>query len=106
MAIVIAPLLGWILKLLLGAAVAVYVGLVLMGYATDGARYRARPGFENPLRSMERLAVWLGVKTVATILQGLKSILNTLAEASAEVGETVVAGRSRKTQAAFRSRFL
>ena len=105
-AVAIVPILGWIVKPLLYAAVAVYVGLVLMGYATDGGRYRARLGFENPLRSVERLAVWLGVKAMAAILQGLKSTLNVLAEASAEVGETIVAGRSQKTQAEFRSRVL
>ena len=106
MAVVITSVLGWIAKPLLCGAVAVYVGLVLMGYATDGGRYRARLGFENPLRSVERLAVWLGVKTLAAIVQGLKSTLNVLAEASAEIGETIVAGRSQKTQAEFRSRFL
>jgi hypothetical protein len=106
MAIIISAMLVWTLKLLLGAAAIVYVGLVVMSYATHGARYRPRVDFNNPLRSIERLLLWLGVKTVATILQGLEAALNVLAEASADVGEWFVERRSQKAQAQFRSHVL
>ncbi len=106
MAVATSSVLGWTLRLLLGGGLVVYLGLVLMIYATDGPRYRARFDPQSPFRSVERLLLWLGVKIVATVLQALKAATSIFAEASAEVGEWLITRRSPKAQAEFRSHVL
>ncbi len=106
MAVAISSALGWTLKLLLGGGLVVYLGLVLMIYATDGPRYRARFDPQSPFRSVERLLLWLGVKILAAVIQALKAATNIFAEASAEVGEWFMARRSPEAQAEFRSHVL
>ena len=93
----------WVLKVLLGVAVVVYAGFVAMAYAMDGPRYRPRLDLDAPLRSLQRLLVWLGVKAVHGVLRMSKATLNVFSEASAEVGDWVVSRRSEKEQRRFRS---
>ena len=52
------------LKLALLAGAALYAGLVLMSYLTDGPHLRPRVDWRDPAHSAERLAVWLGVKAL------------------------------------------
>jgi len=87
------------------AAGAVYAGMVLMRYRTDGPHYRL--GFEvhDPARSLQYLAVWLGVKILEGCVRISRPILNMLLEASAEVGEWFMR-RSPAAQESIRSRFL
>jgi hypothetical protein len=98
-------LLGHLLSWLAVAAAALYVGLVLMRYRTDGPRYRLNFNPQNPARSAQHLAVWLGVKVLAGCVWIAKPILNMLLEASAEVGEWFIR-RSPAVQESIRSRFL
>lgn len=98
------PAIGWTVRLLLCAAAAVYAGLVLMSYSTDGSRYRPRLRLADPLRSLERLLVWLGVKALVMLMAAFRTALATLSEASAEVGEWFIDQRSQGNQGGFRSR--
>ncbi len=94
------------LKLVLVAFGVLYCGLVLMTYRTDGPRYPLKIEVGDPARSAERFLVWLGVRTVATVLSAAKATLDVLSEASAEVGEWYIRRRSVEVQSEFRSRFL
>lgn len=106
MSVTANALLGWCLSLLIVAVVVVYTGLVLMTYSTDGPRFRVRPRLADPLRSLERLLLWFGVKTLALVIRALRAPLAVLSEASAEVGEWFVARRGEEAQAGFRSHVL
>jgi hypothetical protein len=96
--------LAWTLRVAVGVVGVVYAGLVAMTYVTDGPRYCPRLDLNAPLRSFERLLVWVGVKAVDGILRMSRVTLNMFSEASAEVGEWFVSRRSQKEQERFRSR--
>jgi len=81
--IVLSHLLVWLAV----ASAALYAALVLTRYRIAGADYRFSLDPEDPLKSAENLLVWLGVKALAACLRFAKAVLNTLLEASAEVGE-------------------
>ncbi|HEV2494609.1 MAG TPA: hypothetical protein VG204_16215 [Terriglobia bacterium] len=98
-----AAVLVWIVRVVLGVAIVVYAGLVAMTYVTSGPRYRPRIDLDAPLRSFQRLLVWLGVKAVDGTLRLSKVTLNVFSEASAEVGDWFVSRRSEKEQRRFRS---
>ena len=101
LSIVIGHLMTW-----LGvAAGALYAGMVLMRYRTDGPRYRLSFELRDPVRSVEHLVIWLGVKVLEACLRFARAILNMLLEASAEVGEWFIS-RSLTVQESVRSRFL
>ena len=97
--------LGHLLSWLVFAAVPLYAGLVLMRYRTDGPHYRLSFEVHDPARSLQHLAVWLGVKVLQGFLRFTTAILNTLLDASAEVGERVIR-LSPTVQQSIRSRFL
>ena len=97
--------LGHLLTWLAFAAGAVYAGMVLMGYRMDGPHYRLSFQLQDPLRSVKHLLVWLGVKVLQGCLRFTTAILNTLLEASAEVGERFIR-LSPAVQESIRSRFL
>jgi hypothetical protein len=96
---------GHLLKLLALAAGAIYTGMVLMKYRTDGPRYRPNFELRDPARSMQNLVVWLGVKVLDACLRFAGAIFNMLLEASAEVGEWFMR-RSPAVRQSMRSRFL
>jgi len=98
-------LLGHLLSWLVVAAAALYGGAVLVSYRTAGSRYRLNLNLAEPARSTQELGVWLGVKVLDGCVRIAKSILNTLLEASAEVGEWLMR-RSPAVQESIRSRFL
>jgi hypothetical protein len=87
MATLISALVPGLLKLLMVAGVALYAGLVLMSYRTDGPHSPLRLELSDPARSAERLTVWLGVRALAIALRAATGLFTTLSEASAEVGE-------------------
>lgn len=101
LSILISHLLSWLLV----AAAAVYAGIVLMRYQTEGPRYRLDFNFQEPARSTQQLGVWLGVKILGGVVRIARSTLNTLLEASAEVGEWLMR-RHPAVQESIRSRFL
>jgi hypothetical protein len=96
---------GALLKLLAGAAGALYAGIVLMRYRTNGPHYRLSFELRDPARSVEHLLIWLGVKVFDACVRFTKVVFNMLLEASAEVGEWVIR-RSPAVQESIRSRFL
>ena len=98
-------LLGHLMSWLAVAAAALYAGMVLMKYRTDGPRYRLNFNLQDPARSAQHLVVWLGVKILEGCVRIARPILNTLLEASAEVGEWLIR-RSPAVQESVRSRFL
>ena len=96
---------GHLLTWLAVAAGALYAGMVLMKYRTDGPRYRLSFELRDAARSMRNLVVWLGVKVLDAWLRFAGAIFNMLLEASAEVGEWFMR-RSPAVQQSIRSRFL
>jgi len=98
-------LLGQLLTWVAVTAIALYAGIVLMKYRTAGPRPRLDFDLQNPVGSVQQLAIWLGVKAVAACVRISKPILNSLLEASAEVGEWLMR-RSPAVQESIRSRFL
>jgi len=105
MVIYLNTVLGHLLTWLGFAAGAVYVGMVLAWYRTDGPHYRLSFQLHDPARSVELLLVWLGVKVLQGCVRFATAILDTLMEASAEVGERFIR-LSPAVQETIRSRFL
>jgi hypothetical protein len=101
LSIVFGRLLTWLAI----AAGALFAGMVLMRYRTDGPHYRLSFELRDPARSVVHLLVWLGVKVLEACLWFAGAILNMLLEASAEVGEWFMR-RSPAVQESIRSRFL
>jgi hypothetical protein len=97
--------LGHSLTWLAFAVGAVYAGMVLAWYRTEGPHYRLSFELHDPARSVKHLLVWLGVKVLQGCLRFATAILNTLLEASAEVGERFIR-LSPAVQESVRSRFL
>jgi len=97
--------LGHLLRWLAFAAGAVYAGTVLMTYRMLGPHYRLSFQLQDPAGSLKRLLVWLGVKVLQGCLRIGTAILNTLLEASAEVGERFIR-LSPAVQESIRSRFF
>jgi hypothetical protein len=85
---------------------ALYAGLVWMTYVTYGPGFQLRFNPETPVASLERLALWLGVRAISVTLSFCRALWDLLSEASAEVGEWFIAKRSEEVQSTYRSRFL
>jgi hypothetical protein len=84
----------------------IYLGLVLMTYTIFGPSYRLILDIEAPVRSIERLLIWIGVRILHAGVRILRASLDLLSDASAEVGDWFVRRAGRNVQAAYRSRFL
>ncbi|HUX11099.1 MAG TPA: hypothetical protein VMW51_10680 [Terriglobia bacterium] len=78
------------LKLILLGLVVLYAALVLITLRTEGAHYQLSIDQHNPVRSAERLLVWIGVRMIAGLLAALNAGLNILEDASADVGDWVL----------------
>jgi hypothetical protein len=88
------------------SAALLYIGLVILGYATEGPHYQVKFDLADPIRSMERLLVGIGVRVLAATLHVAGVIFDPLFEASAEIGEWFTKLGSAETQARYRSRFI
>jgi len=97
-------LLGYLLTWLAFAAGALYAGMVLIRYRTEGPHCRLSFQLQDPARSVQCLVVWLGVKVLGGCLRIARAILNMLLEASAEVGEWYIRV-SPAVRESIRSRF-
>ena len=86
------------------AAGALYAGMVVMRYRTDEPCFCPAFQLRNPARSVEGLAVWLGVKALEGLLGIARLLLNVLLEASAEVGDWYLRRRTDMREK-IRSRF-
>jgi hypothetical protein len=95
------------LTTLLGFTVGIgYLGLVAVGYATEGPRYQFRFDLRYPLNSIKRILVGLGIRVAASALSITQLILAPLFEASAQVGEWLTQRGSPESQERYRSRFI
>jgi hypothetical protein len=94
------------IEVLLAAALAAYGGLVFMSYSILPSRYPLRLDLRRPVRSALGLVVWQGVEAVRAARRASRSLLDSLSESSADVGEWVMSRRNPETQAEYRSRFL
>lgn len=95
-----------ITKLLLVVLGLVYVGSVLSGYSLEGSHGQLRFDPAAPVHSSQRLLVWTGIKILGAVIRFVRSMLNELFAASAEVGSWVVDQFGPKVQREVRSRFL
>ncbi len=89
---------GGLLELAVLAGAALYVGLVLTNYRTEGAQIRPRVDVHDPTHSAERLAVWMGVKAVGFAVRVGTPVFGMLSEASADVGDWFLSLRHRESQ--------
>jgi len=98
---------GWQIIYVLAAASALfYIGLVILGYATEGPHYQIKFSLAEPIRSTERLMVGIGVRALSAFLYASGMLLDPLFEASAEIGDWFTNLGSAETQARYRSRFI
>ena len=81
------PFFTGVIKLLLVGIAVLYAGLVLIVWRTEGIHDRVPFDWKDPARSGERLLVWIGVRGISAVLQGLEGALEILEEASADVGD-------------------
>jgi hypothetical protein len=91
-------LLMGLLELALLAGAALYAGLVLTSYRTEGRNLVPHVDRRDLTHSAERLAVWPGVMALALVVQVATPIFGMLSEASAEVGEWFLSQRHRESQ--------
>jgi hypothetical protein len=87
------------------AAGVLYAGMVVMRHCTDGPHCCPVLQLRDPVRSAQRLGVWLGVKALEGFLGLARLLLSVLLEASAEVGEWYLRRRT-DMRGKIRSRFL
>ena len=88
------------------AAGALYVLLVATVYRIQGPGYHLYLTLRDPIRSVERLLVWIGVKLAAVVVAAGQATLHVLYDASADVGTWVVSKSGAQVQARVRSRFM
>lgn len=93
-------------KLLVIVLALIYGGLVIAGYITEGPRYQPRFHLDEPARSGERLLLWTGIKVLDAVLRFLRSLMNQLFTASAEVGFWFIDKSGPKLQRKVRNRFI
>jgi hypothetical protein len=93
------------LKLVILAGGVFYAVLVVTSYRTSGPHCHLRIDRKDPVRSIGRLLVWLGVKALTLIMRVAVPLFGMLAEASAEVGEWFLRRHAPETHAAIRARF-
>lgn len=72
---------------LLSVAVALDLALVLAVYSHEGRQFRLRVAWRDPARSLLYFKMWLCLWTLDLTLRFARICLDTLSEASADVGE-------------------
>jgi hypothetical protein len=88
------------------AASLTYLGLVALGYVTEGPRYHFKFDLRDPLGSAKRLLVGLGVRLTGWTLHLGEFLMTPLFEASAEVGDWIAEHSGPETREHLRSRFM
>ena len=69
---------GHLLTWLSFAVAALYMGMVLVKYSTDGPRYPLSLELRDPVRSLQHFAVWLGVKLLEGGVRLSRALYNVL----------------------------
>ena len=88
-----------LVRMAMVAAGVFYAVQVLIAYTKQETRERPEFDAKDRLRSTERLLVWGGVMTVWLIGRLARPVINTLSEASAEVGEWAISRRQAQVTA-------
>ena len=93
-----------LIKLGLLAAGVLYAVQILKTYASARAGQPHWPPLnrKEPIRSAEQVLIWGGVFIVAVMVRLVRPLVDTLSEASAEVGEWAIS--RHQTEAAVRTR--
>jgi len=86
------------LELVVLGGLALYTGLVVVSYLTYRPRPRPRVDLRDPARSVEHLAVWLGVNILVLAVRAGGRVFGMLSEASADVGEWFLSRRRPQTR--------
>jgi len=86
------------LELALLAGSALFAGLVLMEYRTQGPHPHPPLNGRDLAHSAERWAVWMGVKGLELAVRAAGAFFGMLSEASAEVGEWFLDRRHHQTR--------
>ena len=86
-----------LLELALLAGAAIYAGLVLIRYGSDGGHHRPEWDFHDPVHSVEHWAVWLGVMLLALVVRVVAPVFAMLSEASADVGDWFLSRRHHES---------
>ena len=81
------------LKLTLLAVMTVYTGLVVVNFRTAGPNIRPRVEWGDPIRSTERVLIWMGTMLLRLAAQMVRPVFGMLSDASADVGEWVLSHR-------------
>lgn len=100
----IQEVLWGLIKLGVLAVGVLYVIEILKTYASARAGEPHWPPLDRkePIRSAEQVLIWTGVFVVAVVVRLARPVLDTLSEASAEVGEWAIS--RRQTEATIRTR--
>jgi len=83
-----------LIKIALGAMGVLYVVEVLRIHARSDESYRSTFRRARSIHFIERLLIWAGVVLIRILVRLIRPVLDTLAEASADVGERIVARRA------------
>ena len=83
-----------------------YLGLVIMGYTSEGPLYKSKFDTRRPAYSTMRRLIGLGVHLASWIVRTADSILTPLFEAAAQVGDWITERGSPETRERYRSRFI
>lgn len=78
------------LKLFFAAVVISYARIVVIALRTQGPHYQVQHNWHDPAHTVESFLVWAGVRIASRTLRLLQATLNSLEEASAEVGEWIL----------------
>ena len=91
-------IIGGVLNLILLTGALLYAGLVAINFNALNSRVRPQVNLRDPAQSAQKLAVWLGVMTLATGIRVATPVLAMLSEASADVGDWFLSHRRRQTR--------
>ena len=77
-------------KLFIAGVAALYAAMVAAALRTQGTHYQVQHNGHDPARTAESFLVWVGVRIASQTLRVLKASLDSLEEASADVGEWIL----------------
>ena len=92
---------------ILGVLLAVaYLGLVIMGYTSEGPLFQSKFDKRRPAYSTMRILIGLGIHLSNWSVRAAGLIFAPLFEAAAQVGDWIAERGSPETRERFRSRFI
>lgn len=103
---VISTIIGETFSVLGISLATAYVGLVIMGYTTEGPRYQSGFDLHRAAYSTRRISIGLGIRFLTLIMRITDLILALLFEGAAQVGDWITERSSPETRERYRSRFI